>query len=316
MNLSKEQTPLERYIAEVKSYLPGESRNDIAEELQTNIEAKISDMQKTSGAAQDDAAIIQLLSDYGHPLRVAAQYQGTGRSLIGPDFYPFYRIAIIASLSISTVILIALIAIDFFFALDIGDVSGAWMFVNTYIYIFGIITGTCFLIETIIERNHFLDNWSPSKTAPPDKAVATAWGAIFSVVAAITLLVILNMVNLEHSTAVLMGQTGNPFHTLVFWMKIQLVFLIPQYVYLIIDQNWSRARLYLRTATEAILLTGCIVTLRMDTSVFRSTYPELPDSLFSIFNLVVWLIIIGILISIAVYWRQKVGAAFTRSSQQ
>ncbi|HAJ76396.1 MAG TPA: hypothetical protein DCM64_08055 [Gammaproteobacteria bacterium] len=316
MSLFDKQTPLEKYIAEVKGYLPSESRNDIAEELQTNIEAKISDMPKTSGAAKGDAAIIQLLSDYGHPLRVAAQYQGKGRSLIGPDFYPFYRTAIVASLSISTVILIALIAIDFFFTLDIGDVSIVWMFVNTYIYIIGIITGGFFLAERIIERNHFLDSWSPSKTAPPDKALATAWGAIFSVVAAITMLVILNMVNLEHSTAVLMGQTRNPFHTLVFWMKIQLVFLIPQYVYLVIDQNWSRAQLYLRTVTEAILLTGCLITLRMDTSAFRSIYPELPDSLFSIFNLALWLIIIGILISVAVYWRRKAEVAFTRSSQQ
>ncbi len=315
MNLFKEQTPLERYIAEVKSYLPRKSRNDIAEELQTNIEAKISDMQETSGAAQDDAGVIQLLSEYGHPLRVAAQYQGTGRSLIGPDFYPFYKIAIIASLSISTVILIALIAIDFFFGLDIGDVSRVWMFVNTYIYIFGIITGAFFLAEIVIERNHLLDSWSPSKTAPPDEAVATASGAIFSVVAAITWLIILNMVNLEHSTAVLLGQTGNPFHTLVFWMKIQLVFLIPQYVYLIIDQNWNPARLGLRTATEAILLAGCFVTQRVDTSAFRSTYADLPDSLFSLFNLVVWLMVIGIAISIPKRW-WKAKAAFTRSSQQ
>jgi lipoprotein signal peptidase len=99
-------------------------------------------------------------------------------------------------------------------------------------------------------------------------------------------------------------------------MKIQLVFLIPQYVYLVIDQNWSRAQLYLRTVTEAILLTGCLITLRMDTSAFRSIYPELPDSLFSIFNLALWLIIIGILISVAVYWRRKAEVAFTRSSQQ
>ena len=315
MNLFKQHSPLEKYIAEVRTFLPRKSRDDIADELKANIEEKINELQEVSGEEMKDAAIIKLLSEYGHPFRVAAQYQGSGRSLIGPDFYPYFRTSIIASLSISTAILLLLLAVDLFFALDIGDVSRVWMFVNTYIYIIGITTGGFITTQWIIERNNYLDSWSPSSAAPPRQAVATAWGAIFSVVATITWLVILNMVNLDHSITVLFGQTGNPFHTLVLWMKIQLLFLIPQYFYLIFNQVWTWSRLGLRIGTELILLAGCIVTLTMDTEGFRNSYPGLPASLFSTFTFVVWAFIVAIVISILIYWR-KATASFANSESE
>ncbi|NKB32563.1 MAG: hypothetical protein GKR91_05645 [Pseudomonadales bacterium] len=304
MNLFKDANPLEKYIREVKSYLPRNSREDIGEELRANFEEKIADMESAAGEPLNNDAVIELLSDYGHPVRVAAQYQGSGKSLIGPDFYPYYRIAVLSSLGISTAIILVLLGIDLLYSLDIGDVSRLWMFVNTYIYIIGIITGAFVITERVMEKSGYLVSWSPNNSAPPNQAVADAWGAIFAVCALVTWLVILNLVNMNHSLSVLFGNTGNPFHTFVYWLKITTVLLIPQYFYQIFNQVYNKSRLYLRIGTELLLLVGCITTLLVDTAELRTTYPDLPEGLFTMFNWIILAFMVAIFIEIYVFWRK------------
>ena len=304
MNLFKDASPLEKYVREVKSYLPRNTREDIGDELRANFEEKIADMESASGQSLSEEEIVALLSDYGHPVRVAARYQGSGKSLIGPDFYPYYKIAVLSALGISTVIIFVLLGIDLVYSVGIGDVSRVWMFVNTYIYIIGIITAACVITERIMEKNAYLDSWAPGDWVPADQSVASAWGAIFAVCASMTWLVILNLVNMNHSLSVLFGSTGNRFHTFVYWLKIQIVLLIPQYFYQIFNQVWNKSRLYLRMGTEVVLLIGCITTLLVDSTEFRATYPDLPDGLFTMFDWIIIAFMVAIAIELFLLWRK------------
>ncbi len=304
MSTEDRRDPLQQYIGEVKSYLPRKAREDIGEELKAHFEERIDELRSDTGTEPEEQDVVTMLSQHGHPLRVASSYQGGKRTLVGPDLYPFYRSAVLAALAISTAILVVLIVVDLSFGLDLGDVSRIWMFVNSYVYIVGIVTMAFVATEYFLSKHSYLESWSPEGMSTPDNPIASAWGAIFSVFAAFTWLIILNMVEMEHNFAVLMGVAGNPFHTLVFWMQLQLLLLIPQYITLIFNQSWSYFRLGLRTVTELLLLSGCIVTLTMDDSAFRTRNPDLPERLFGVFDMVLIAMIVAVGISIAWQWRK------------
>ncbi len=304
MNFLQKESPLDKYIEDVKTYLPGKNRQDIIDELRSILEDRLTDMSAESNQAPSDEAVIEMLSDFGHPLRVAAKYQSDSRSLVGPTLYPFYRMSVMVSLIVSTCILVILLAVKSLFDIDLGDVNRVWMFVNTYIYIVGIITAGFFMAERLMERSHYLDSWQPNAMDQPDNALTSAWAAIIAVIAATTCLVILNMIGIEHSLEVLFGQADNPVHTLVFWMKIQLVILIPQYFFLIFNQTWSRNRLLLRATTELIVAIGCLVVLFTNVENLPLSYNDFPQILVAVFNYTVWGLLLAACISSAIYWRK------------
>lgn len=304
MNFLTKKSPLDRYIADVKSYLPAKNRADIVEELRANLSEKLADRIEESGAEMNEQSEIALLSEFGHPLRVAAEYQGKARSLVGPTLYPFYRMSVLVSLVISTCVLLSINLAEIFFRVDLGDVSGPWFFVNTYIYIIGVITIGYVLTERLMERHNYLDSWEPDALEQPDNALASAWGALIACIAAVTWLVILNLVSIEHSMETLLGQNQNPIHTLVFWMKIETVILIPQYFHLVINQTWSKNRLLLRIASELILSLGCVVVLLSNARNLGLYYPDVPQSLATGFYYVLWGIIVATILSAFSYWRK------------
>ena len=304
MNFLAKKSPLDRYIADVRSYLPRKNRNDIIEELRANLSEKFADQAVDSGVELTEESEIEMLSEFGHPLRVAAQYQGMERSLIGPTLYPFYRMSVLVSLTISTCIMLAVILAEIIFRVDLGDVSRPWMFVNTYIYIVGVITAGYVLTERLMERHSYLDSWQPNALEQPDNALASAWGALIACIAAVTWLVILNLVDIDHDLSTLVARNPNPIHTLVFWFKIETVILIPQYFYLAFNQAWSRNRLLLRMGSELILTVGCALVLFGNAGDVLVNYPDVPPSLARIFNFVLWGIIVVTMLAAFGYWRK------------
>lgn len=304
MNFLAKKSPLDRYIADVKSYLPTKNRADIVEELRANLSEKLADRAEESGIEMSEDSEINLLSEFGHPLRVAAQYQGEARSLVGPTLYPFYRMSVFVSLAISTCVLLSIILAEIFFRVDLGDVSRPWMFVNTYIYIIGVITIGYVLTERLMERHNYLDSWEPNAMEQPDNALASSWGALVACIVAVTWLVILNLVSIEHSLETLLGQNQNPIHTLVLWMKIEMLVLIPQYFHLVFNQTWSRNRLLLRIGSELILSLGCVVVLLNNAGNLGLNYPDVPPQLASVFYYVLWGMIVATTLSAYSYWRK------------
>ena len=304
MSFLTKKSPLDRYIADVKSYLPAKNRADIVEELRANLAEKLADRNADVEGEVSEQSEIELLSEFGHPLRVAAEYQGEARSLLGPTLYPFYRMSVLISLVISTCVLLTIILAEIFFRVDLGDVSRPWIFVNTYIYIIGVITVGYVLTERLMERHNYLDNWQPNALDQPDNALASAWGALVACIVAVTWLVMLNLVSIEHTFGALAGQNQNPIHTLVFWMKIEMVVLIPQYFYLVFNQTWSRNRLLLRIGSELILTLGCVVVLLSNAENLGVNYPDVPQSLASVFYYVLWGMIAATVFSATSYWRK------------
>jgi len=83
-----------------------------------------------------------------------------------------------------------------------------------------------------------------------------------------------------------------------------MVVLIPQYFYLVFNQTWSRNRLLLRIGSELILSLGCVVVLFSNAGNLGLNYPDVPQSLASIFYYVLWGMIAATTLSAISYWRK------------
>jgi hypothetical protein len=80
---------VKRYIDNVKSLLPRDRREDIAEELADAIHSRIDERAAALGRTLKPVEIEAILREFGHPVMVAARYGPQGR-LIGPELYPLW----------------------------------------------------------------------------------------------------------------------------------------------------------------------------------------------------------------------------------
>lgn len=80
---------IDRYIAEVGRHLPQKSRTDLENELRSTLEDMLEDRSAETGKPVDEEMTVQVLKEFGHPLKVAASYMPQ-RYLIGPQLFPYF----------------------------------------------------------------------------------------------------------------------------------------------------------------------------------------------------------------------------------
>jgi len=94
---------VERYLENVRTYLPGGKEEDLVAELRENVRAQIEDREERLGRPLSEEERVAVLRAHGRPLLVAGQYRSDGRRLvlgrdvIGPSLFPFFRITLLAS---------------------------------------------------------------------------------------------------------------------------------------------------------------------------------------------------------------------------
>jgi hypothetical protein len=81
---------IDRYVAEVgKSLLLIKGRKDIENELRSTLEDMLEERAQKSGTPADETAAIEMLKEYGSPIKVAETYNPYPY-LIGPRLYPIF----------------------------------------------------------------------------------------------------------------------------------------------------------------------------------------------------------------------------------
>src|SRR5512140_994330 len=102
--IRKEKTMnlIDKYTAEVGKHLPRKNRADIEAEIRSTLEDMLEERKPAQGTL-DEAAVIELLKEYGAPRKVAESYAGP-RYLIGPRIYPFFEM-------VTRIVLLVLLAI-------------------------------------------------------------------------------------------------------------------------------------------------------------------------------------------------------------
>jgi hypothetical protein len=103
--------PLDRYMKELRTHLPGEQADDIANELEANLREQLEDRETEVGRSLTDAEQEAILREHGNPILFAARYrpeQGTlafGRQLIGPALFPAYARVLSINLTVTAFVL-------------------------------------------------------------------------------------------------------------------------------------------------------------------------------------------------------------------
>jgi hypothetical protein len=101
---------IERYLYQIRGFLPRKQRDDILTELRSELEDMLEDR---AGHEASEADQIALLKEMGPPQDVAARYFPSRQYLIGPAIFPFFRTvaAIVLAASLGGQLLARLIGI-------------------------------------------------------------------------------------------------------------------------------------------------------------------------------------------------------------
>jgi hypothetical protein len=151
---------IERYVAAVGRQLPDKQAADIENELRDVLMSRQEEQEERLGRPLTRAEVESLLIDFGHPLTVAGRYRRT-QHLIGPEVFPFWwaavKVMLMAVAGAYLVLIVIGILTDQTPAQFNRGVPSAWYVV---IYLFGLITLVCMLIERF-GKAQVLQRWKP-----------------------------------------------------------------------------------------------------------------------------------------------------------
>ena len=102
---------VERYLLNVRTYLPTGRADDLVAELGENIRAEVEDREERAGRPLTEEERAAVLRAHGRPVLVAGHYRSDGRRLvlgrevIGPALFPFFRISLLAVAAVTGLVL-------------------------------------------------------------------------------------------------------------------------------------------------------------------------------------------------------------------
>jgi hypothetical protein len=178
-------TLIDRYLHSVKGFLPNDGQADIIRELSEDLHAQVAEREDALGRRLTDAEQEDLLKQYGHPMLLASRYR-TQRHLIGPAMFPFYLMALKASLGIALVVHGCLALSMFVAGKPTAEVFGplaAFPF-GTAVTIFGWVTIGFTIADLGFERARGAGKWAPRALPDPSPRVSPRVHLIFEVAAA------------------------------------------------------------------------------------------------------------------------------------
>jgi hypothetical protein len=163
-------TLIDRYVEAVKRYLPGKTRDDIGEELRSLLEDKKDETEEKKGAPLEEADIHHLLKEFGHPLKIASDYQRR-RVLISEPVFPIYKQTLKYAILIMVTLYLCSFLIRVSWNLEWWPVQSIWNIfsdpINLSLDVFALITLAFLLLDGVLDRIDFFKNWNPAKLPNP-----------------------------------------------------------------------------------------------------------------------------------------------------
>lgn len=160
---------IERYVREVGRHLPRGTRADIEMELRSLLQDSLDERVADSGVKPSADMAAELLREFGKPDVIAAHYRPE-QHLIGPQFFPYYKLVLTVVLVIISVVHVAGLVVMLLrgetavFAQNLWNWLGSYF--NTAVLNAGIIT----LIFAAVERSqiaHALKQPAPDAAWDP-----------------------------------------------------------------------------------------------------------------------------------------------------
>src|SRR5271156_584080 len=156
---------IDRYLQEVKRYLPVAERRDIANELFANIQSEMEDREAALGRPLTEDEQIAILQQQGSPVVVASRYRHDQRTftfgtvIIGPTLFPLYTKILTLNLCITVVVASIVMT-------TLGTHVGLSALLWPALLQFATVTAIFAAAEQSQKKFHILDRWNP-RALPP-----------------------------------------------------------------------------------------------------------------------------------------------------
>jgi len=180
---------IDRYLAEVERRLPVRKRADVIAELRSSLNDAL-ERKATGSATEED--IVAVLRELGPPAAVAASYNPAPQHLIGPAWFPIFKIVTKICLLGYAIALVVQFAIHLFVA-QRGDslrgiVGGT---VESVVWTIGVIVLSFHLLERLnVPLNLPVREWDPRRLpepAPPGDRVSLLETIVSFIISAVFL---------------------------------------------------------------------------------------------------------------------------------
>jgi hypothetical protein len=168
---------IERYLGAVGAFLPAGQRADIVDELRDVLFSRREEREAQLGRKLSRDEEAEVLRAFGHPLQVAGRY-GPQRSLIGPELYPIFIVALKVILALVAVGALVNAVVNFVFVGgggQVGPAIGAGIAVlwNGWITAFGVLVFVFAIFEW--KGVQLLDHWDPRQLPQPTRKRRQGW---------------------------------------------------------------------------------------------------------------------------------------------
>ena len=152
---------IDKYMNAVAYYLPAKRRDEIVRELRANILDQLENQFEHS----TDKELSVILTNMGHPQKVAAQCIPPQR-LVSEELFPMYKQALSYGLILVFIIKVIQASIVFISSAHINLFGFAFGFVNTSLLMFAVVTGVFYVFSNPPGGKSFFkihDCWTPEK---------------------------------------------------------------------------------------------------------------------------------------------------------
>jgi hypothetical protein len=168
---------IERYLGSVGTFLPSRQRADIVDELRDVLMSRREEREGRLGRKLSDGEEAEMLREFGHPLQVAGRY-GPQRTLIGPELYPIFLVALKIVLAIVAVGALVNASVNYVFVGgggQIGPAIGAGIAVlwEGWVTAFAVIVFVFAIFEW--QGVKLLDHWDPRQLPRPQRRPRRGW---------------------------------------------------------------------------------------------------------------------------------------------
>ncbi|WP_158681697.1 hypothetical protein [Microbulbifer pacificus] len=262
---------LQRYVDNVRTYLPARLREDAGNELYSDLQDQRDELEASLGRAPMESDILRLLQRKGHPMAVAAGYQPR-RTLVSEPLFPLYlQVLKWTLLVIATVSAIGAVGALYtdehpkLLSAAVGWLAGLY---EGGIHAFAWVTLVFYLAGEGFSYRKVFANWNP-RTMPNvidhGRRIKRFDSSVEFVVTLLTM-AWLNDVWLvpgtgEHSSLVLSAELS----ALLPWLNIALGASVLMSLYKLFSPFWTRSRLLSDAALNIYWLVMLAFLLSLNT---------------------------------------------------
>jgi hypothetical protein len=264
---------LERYVNDVKTFLPKAQQEDIVQELSANLQSQMDDREAELGRPLTEAEQEAILRQHGHPMTVAGRYQSNqvglafGRQLIGPTLFPLYLKVLWFNLGITFAIYVIVLVVLATIGSPISVVGVMSTVLIEILIQSAVVTGIFIAVEQYLPSI----TWNAKRPSALHPAFRKAQQIprlqpIAEIVALVVLLGWLRYVFVTPS--VLFGPAANTYRIGPIWQQVALPVVLIFAIYIaqaivnLFRPDWTRFRPVTRLVTDFASLAIVIYLFR------------------------------------------------------